>query len=56
MCLDGDSILGAGRSGSKSVAYFADERVVATASNVNILPDGTCWGSSSASSTWSATT
>ena len=38
MCLDGDSIL-APDAVTKSVAYFADERVVATASNVNIMPE-----------------
>jgi cellulose synthase/poly-beta-1,6-N-acetylglucosamine synthase-like glycosyltransferase len=42
-CLDGDSTL-APDAITKSVAYFADERVVATASNVNILPDGTVLG------------
>ena len=39
MCLDGDSIL-APDAVTKSVAYFRDERVVATASNVNIMPGG----------------
>ena len=29
---------------AKSVAYFADQRVVATASNVNIKPNGTLLG------------
>ena len=43
MCLDGDSFL-APDAVEKSVAYFADERVVASASNVNILPDGTVLG------------
>jgi cellulose synthase/poly-beta-1,6-N-acetylglucosamine synthase-like glycosyltransferase len=38
MCLDGDSIL-APDAITKSVDYFRDPRVVATASNVNILPD-----------------
>jgi cellulose synthase/poly-beta-1,6-N-acetylglucosamine synthase-like glycosyltransferase len=39
MCLDGDSIL-APDAVEKSVAYFRDERVVATASNVNIMSGG----------------
>ena len=39
MCLDGDSMLEPDAV-AKSVAYFRDERVVATASNVNILPGG----------------
>jgi cellulose synthase/poly-beta-1,6-N-acetylglucosamine synthase-like glycosyltransferase len=43
MCLDGDSII-APDAVTKSVAYFRDERVVATASNVNILPNGTLLG------------
>ncbi len=43
MCLDGDSVLRPDAVG-KSVAHFADPRVVATASNVNILPDGTVLG------------
>ena len=43
MCLDGDSFL-APDAVEKSVAYFADERVVARASNVNIMPDGTVLG------------
>jgi cellulose synthase/poly-beta-1,6-N-acetylglucosamine synthase-like glycosyltransferase len=43
MCLDGDSIL-APDGVAKSVAYFRDRRVVASASNVNILPDGTLIG------------
>jgi cellulose synthase/poly-beta-1,6-N-acetylglucosamine synthase-like glycosyltransferase len=43
MCLDGDSLI-APDAITKSVAYFADERVVATASNVNILPNGTWLG------------
>jgi cellulose synthase/poly-beta-1,6-N-acetylglucosamine synthase-like glycosyltransferase len=43
MCLDGDSIL-APDAVAKSVAYFHDERVVATASNVNIIPNGTLLG------------
>lgn len=38
MCLDGDSVL-APDAITKSVAYFQDPRVIATASNVNILPD-----------------
>ena len=38
MCLDGDSVL-APDAITKSVEYFRDPRVVATASNVNILPD-----------------
>jgi poly-beta-1,6-N-acetyl-D-glucosamine synthase len=38
MCLDGDSVL-APDAITKSVDYFRDPRVVATASNVNILPD-----------------
>jgi poly-beta-1,6-N-acetyl-D-glucosamine synthase len=43
MCLDGDSII-APNAVTKSVAHFCDPRVVATASNVNILPDGTLLG------------
>jgi poly-beta-1,6-N-acetyl-D-glucosamine synthase len=43
MCLDGDSII-APDAVTKSVAYFSDPRVVATASNVNILPNGTLLG------------
>lgn len=43
MCLDGDSILEPDAV-AKSVAYFADQRVVATASNVNIKPNGTLLG------------
>ena len=43
MCLDGDSIL-TPDSVTKSVAYFQDERVVATASNVNIIPERTVIG------------
>lgn len=43
MCLDGDSIL-APDAVAKAVAHFADERVVASACNVNILPDGTLLG------------
>jgi len=43
MCLDGDSII-APDAVARSVAYFRDERVVATASNVNILPNGTLLG------------
>jgi biofilm PGA synthesis N-glycosyltransferase PgaC len=43
MCLDGDSTL-APDAVTKSVAYFKDERVVATASNVNIMPNGTILG------------
>ena len=43
MCLDGDSIL-TPDSVTKSVAYFRDERVVATASNVNIIRDRTVLG------------
>ena len=43
MCLDGDSIL-APDAMTKSVDYFRDDRVVATASNVNILPDGRLLG------------
>ncbi len=43
MCLDGDSVLEPDAV-AKSVAYFADQRVVATASNVNIRPDGTLLG------------
>ena len=39
MCLDGDSLI-APDAVTKSVAYFADETVVASASNVNILPGG----------------
>ena len=38
MCLDGDSVL-APDAITKSVDYFRDPRVVASASNVNILPD-----------------
>jgi biofilm PGA synthesis N-glycosyltransferase PgaC len=37
MCLDGDSVL-APDAVTKSVDYFRDPRIVATASNVNILP------------------
>jgi cellulose synthase/poly-beta-1,6-N-acetylglucosamine synthase-like glycosyltransferase len=43
MCLDGDSIL-APDAVEKSVAHFTDQHVVATASNVNILRDGTLLG------------
>lgn len=43
MCLDGDSIL-APDAVTKSVAYFHDPQVVATASNVNIKPNGTLLG------------
>lgn len=43
MCLDGDSTL-APDAVAKSVAHFRDTRVVATASNVNILPNGTLLG------------
>jgi biofilm PGA synthesis N-glycosyltransferase PgaC len=43
MCLDGDSFF-ASDAIEKAVAHFADERVVASASNVNILPDGTLLG------------
>jgi poly-beta-1,6-N-acetyl-D-glucosamine synthase len=43
MCLDGDSFF-APDAIEKAVAHFADERVVASASNVNILPDGTLLG------------
>jgi poly-beta-1,6-N-acetyl-D-glucosamine synthase len=43
MCLDGDSII-APDAVTKSVAYFSDPRVVASASNVNILPNGTLLG------------
>ena len=43
MCLDGDSTL-APDAVAKSVAYFRDKRVVATASNVNIIPNGTILG------------
>ena len=43
MCLDGDSTL-APDAVTKSVAYFADPRVEATASNVVIIPDGTVLG------------
>ena len=43
MCLDGDSVL-APDAVARSVEYFRDERVVATASNVNIIPDGTVLG------------
>ena len=43
MCLDGDSIIEPDAV-AKSVAYFRDERVVSTASNVNILPNGTLLG------------
>ena len=43
MCLDGDSIL-APDAVTKSVAHFRDPRIVATASNVNILPNGTLLG------------
>ena len=41
MCLDGDSILGAGRGVTKPSRILKSERVVATASNVNIMPNGT---------------
>ena len=50
MCLDGDSMLEPDAV-AKSVAYFRDERVVATASNVNIMPGAGCSGSCSATST-----
>jgi cellulose synthase/poly-beta-1,6-N-acetylglucosamine synthase-like glycosyltransferase len=43
MCVDGDSVI-APDAIAKSVAYFRDERVVATASNVNIWPNGTLLG------------
>lgn len=43
MCLDGDSILEPDAV-AKSVAYFYDPQVVATASNVNIKPNGTLLG------------
>ena len=43
MCLDGDSTL-APDAVTKSVAHFRDPRIVATASNVNILPNGTLLG------------
>lgn len=43
MCLDGDSVLEPDAV-ARSVAYFHDERVVATASNVNIKPNGTLLG------------
>jgi poly-beta-1,6-N-acetyl-D-glucosamine synthase len=43
MCLDGDSII-APDAVEKSVAHFRDPRVVATASNVNIMPNGTLLG------------
>ncbi len=43
MCLDGDSTL-APSAVAKSVAYFRDVRVVATASNVNIIPNKTLLG------------
>jgi poly-beta-1,6-N-acetyl-D-glucosamine synthase len=43
MCLDGDSII-APDAVTKSVAYFSDPRVMASASNVNILPNGTLLG------------
>lgn len=43
MCLDGDSLL-APDAVAKSVRYFYDPKVVATASNVNIKPNGTLLG------------
>ena len=43
MCLDGDSLIAADAV-ARSVEYFRDERVVATASNVNILPGGKVLG------------
>jgi cellulose synthase/poly-beta-1,6-N-acetylglucosamine synthase-like glycosyltransferase len=43
MCLDGDSII-APDAVAKSVAHFRDPRIVAAASNVNILPNGTLLG------------
>jgi cellulose synthase/poly-beta-1,6-N-acetylglucosamine synthase-like glycosyltransferase len=43
MCLDGDSVL-APDAVTKSVAHFRDPRIVASSSNVNILPNGTLLG------------
>ncbi|HEX3569087.1 MAG TPA: glycosyltransferase family 2 protein [Candidatus Saccharimonadales bacterium] len=43
MCLDADSII-AKDGVRKAVAYFRDPRVMALASNVNILPNGTLLG------------
>ena len=43
MCLDGDSVL-TPDAVNKSVDYFRDPHIVATASNVNILPDRTLLG------------
>jgi cellulose synthase/poly-beta-1,6-N-acetylglucosamine synthase-like glycosyltransferase len=43
MCLDADSLI-AQDAVKKSVAYFRDRRIVAIASNVNILENGTILG------------
>jgi poly-beta-1,6-N-acetyl-D-glucosamine synthase len=43
MCLDGDSVL-APDAVTKAVAHFRDPRIVASSSNVNILPNGRLLG------------
>jgi cellulose synthase/poly-beta-1,6-N-acetylglucosamine synthase-like glycosyltransferase len=43
MCLDGDSVL-APDAVRKLVAHFRDPRIIASSSNVNILPNGTLLG------------